>query len=351
VRALLRTTNPKQYWLLASARLDNPQAGDPLRVIIIARSNSLSGGGLIFDTRPWLALAGGACVFSMLFWLPFVRGMTRSIGGVTAAARQIADGRFDVRVPEHRRDELGMLGTAINEMAGRLDGFVNGQKRFLGDIAHELCAPLAKLQMALGVLEQRSPAGQDTYTRSAVEKAAQIATLVNELLSFSKASFGPTAVRLKTIRVRDAVDDAVRREECSHADLRIEVPEQLTVQADRDILVRAVSNLVRNACRYAADAGPITIAAHAGREGVHISVSDCGPGVPESDLTKIFDAFYRVDTSRTRDTGGVGLGLTIVKTCVESCSGTVSAHNRPGGGLEVDLRFPVSAPASLESVR
>jgi two-component system sensor histidine kinase CpxA len=343
IRALLRTSQPTEYWLLTSARIDNPMAGDPLRGILVIRSPSISGGGLIFDVRPWLWLGAGAIAFSTIFWLPLVRSITRAIGRITNATRRIADGRFDVRIPTGRRDELGDLSVAINETAERLDGFVKGQKRFLGDIAHELCAPLAKLQMALGVLEQRSGPESAPYSRAAAEKAEQIAALVSELLMFSKASFGASAVHLTPVKIADLVAGAVAAEDCEGADIHIHVPEGLRAAADRALLQRAISNLIRNACRYAGNSGPIQIGARLERNEIVVAVADSGPGVPEEHLLRIFDAFYRVDSSRTRETGGVGLGLTIVKTCVESCGGTVIARNCVPHGLEVEIRLPSAA--------
>jgi two-component system sensor histidine kinase CpxA len=339
LRALMRTTSPTQYWLLASARLDNPRIGDPLRVVLVARSSSISAGGLIFDPKPWLALGLGVVVFSLIFWLPLVRGITRTISGMKQATRQIADGRFDVRVKMRRGDELGALAESIDQMAARLDGLVTGQKRFLGDIAHELCSPLARLQLALGILEQRATGEQASYVRSASEKAEQISALVGELLSFSKASFGAAATQLQLVNVRETAEEAIRRESSEGADLRLDVPADLIVTANPDLLLRALANLLRNALQHAGPAGPITL--RAAREGdeVVITVADSGPGVPEDELPKIFDAFYRLDTSRTRGTGGTGLGLAIVKTCVESCCGSVTASNRIPHGLEMVIRL------------
>ena len=349
LRAIMRTTEPTRYWLLANARLENPQMGDPMRVVLIARSQSMSAGGLIFDAKPWLALALGAVVFSLLFWLPLVRGISNSLARMTLATRQIADGRFDVRINASRRDELGSLSRSIDQMAERLDGFVNGQKRFLGDIAHELCAPLAKLQLSLGILQQRTPEDQATYVKAASDKAGQIASLVTELLSFSKASFGGAAVHLQPVNVRKAAEEAMRREIADNAEIRLEVPPQLNVATDRDLLIRALANLFRNAIHYAAPAGPITVTASAEEDHVIIAVRDGGPGVPEEDLARIFDAFYRVDASRTRGTGGTGLGLAIVKACVESCLGSVTARNRQPRGLEVIIQLPSSPPPFSET--
>ncbi len=342
VRSFIHTVDPTRYWLLVNARVDNPRAGGALNLNIVAESSSASMGGLIIDPMPWLRLAAAAVVLSVLFWLPLLRGITRAIGSVTHAAREIAEGRLDARVQTRRRDELGALAEAINGMAARLDGLLRGQRRFLGDVAHELCAPLAKLQMTLGIMEQRTDDHRQlAHARMAIDKAGQIASLVDQLLAFSRASAGASSVRLQAVDVRGAAGEALEREATEGANLCNEVPAGVAVAAEPDLLVRALGNLLRNAVRYGAGAGPVTVSAAREASGsVAIRVADTGPGVPEDELPKIFDAFYRVDTSRTRETGGVGLGLSIVKTCVETCGGTVMASNRPGGGLEVTIHLP-----------
>jgi two-component system sensor histidine kinase CpxA len=340
-RMLLRTLHPTRYWLLLRARLDNPQAGSPMRVVLVAEAESLSVGGLIIDPTPWLRLALGMLVFSVLFWFPLLRGISRSVSQMTHSTREIAEGRFDIRIPTTRGDELGSLAESINQMAARLNGFVKGQKRFLGDIAHELCSPLARLQMVLGILEQRADPAHQSYVKSATEKAGQIASLVNELLAFSRASFGSAALSLVPVNVREAVETAVLREAYGAVKIQREIDSGLLALSDSELLVRAIANLIRNAIRHAGENEPIVISARKEGEQVAISIADSGPGVPEEELTKIFDAFYRLDTARTRETGGTGLGLTIVKTCMEACGGSVSARNRSPHGLEVVLRFPV----------
>jgi two-component system sensor histidine kinase CpxA len=159
--------------------------------------------------------------------------------------------------------------------------------------------------------------------------------LVNELLSFSKAAAGAQAIRMQAVDVADVVLESIKRESADGAPVWSHIPENLVVSADRELLIRAISNLVRNAIRYGGTAGPIEIRAKQEGNEIEIAIADSGPGVPEADLGRIFDAFYRVDTSRTRETGGAGLGLTIVKRCIESCGGTVSARNREPRGLEV----------------
>jgi two-component system sensor histidine kinase CpxA len=328
------TQNPSRYWVIVRSMFKGPDRPrrEPLNLVLV--SDTLGAGGLFFEVGPWITIGLAAFALSALLWFPLVRGINHSIAHITQA-----EGRFDTRVAEGRRDELGDLGRAVNQMAARLAGLVAGQKRFLGDVAHELCSPLAKLRVSLGILDQRAGEEHKTYVASAEDEAAHIAGLVNELLSFSKASLTAPAAPLKSVRVRVAVDKAVRREAPDDAQVRIEVPEALAVRADAELLTRALSNLLRNAVRYAGEAGPITISAQREQNQVKITVADGGPGVPAPDLPRIFDPFYRADASRDRETGGAGLGLAIVKTCIESCGGAVSCRNLEPAGLEVTIRL------------
>lgn len=346
-RTLVRTTHPSHYWLFLTMRLDSDMIGGPMHAVLVADDSSFHMGGLIVDLTPWLRLGCGAVAFSVLFWFPLLHGITRSIRKMMHATGRIAEGQFDVRVSLRRRDELGALAESINQMAARLDGLVKGQKRFLGDVAHELCSPLARLQMALGIIEQHAGPEQLPYAKSAAEKAAQIASLVNTLLDFSKATFGPPALHLQSVDLREAAEKAVQSETAEPGQIHVDIPEGLAAFADPELLVRALANLVRNAVRYAPGSEAITLSASADGDTVAIRVADDGPGVPEEELAKIFDAFHRMDASRTRETGGAGLGLAIVKTCVESCGGTVVARNRQPHGLEVAIHFPIRAGSGL----
>ena len=332
---MIHTQHPSQYWLLIPINPPGPQP--PLTLLAVSESIGL--GGLVLDFTPWVAAAGAVVVFSLLFWLPLVRGITGSIREMTGATARIAEGRFDIRVRAARGDELGILAASINGMAERLSGFVHGQKRFLGDIAHELCSPLARAQVALGILENQVDAAVLADLR---EEVQQISGLVNELLSFSKASLAAGRIKLESVPLRDVVARAVERENLPAESVRTEIAGDLFVKAEPDLLCRALANILRNAMKYAGEAGPIETAAQRIGDDVILTLSDCGPGVPPEALAQIFDPFYRVDVSRARETGGTGLGLAIVKTCVESCGGRVSCQNRAPHGLSVVITLPAA---------
>ena len=309
----------------------------PIPATLMAVSDSIKGSGLFLDPMPWVIVLAVVVFLSVILWVPMVRNITRPISRVTEAAQEIARGRFDVRLNEKRTDELGRLGASINEMAARLGSLVQGQKRFLGDVAHELASPVARIQVGLGILEQRGAESDRDRVRDVMEDVSHMSDLVDELLSFSRADAHPSRVALQNVSLAPVVRLAVERECSAREEVRMEIDERTEVVGDPELLTRAVSNLLRNAVRYAGDAGPIAVTAKPEADEVTLEVRDSGPGVPEEILEHLFEPFYRPDESRGRETGGVGLGLAIVKTCVHACQGTVTARNVEPTGLAVTL--------------
>jgi two-component system sensor histidine kinase CpxA len=306
-------------------------------VILLLHADRLDGSGMFFEFKPWLW--GGIAVLglSLAFWTPFVWSITRYLRRLTAAADLIASGRFQVSLPPRGNDELGNLGRAVESMAARLDHLVSGQKRFLGDAAHELCAPLARIRTALGVLETRGSGTDPTLLSSIEADTTELATLVDEILSFSRTGNReptPRAIDLE-ILIRE-----VLARESAEVESVIRVPHGLTVMADPTLLGRALGNLVRNAAIHAGPHAHVEIEATEAPDAISISVTDNGPGVPADELAGIFEPFHRLDRARSRETGGSGLGLAIVRSAVEACGGEVHASLPAAGGLRVTLRLP-----------
>jgi len=339
----LRTANPTRYWAGVRLPVFEPDRRRPELATLVAVSDSISGHGLFFDVTPWLFVIAVVLGLSILLWLPFVRGLTGSIRHMTAATEQIADERFDVRVDERRGDELGRLGAAINHLASRLAGFVGGQKRFLGDISHELNSPLARLQVELSILEERLGAGHQAHVADAQEEVALMSQLVGELLAFAKAGMRTRELALVPVPLLPLAEK-VRAREAQQSDVRIEVPDSILVVAQPELLSRALANVLRNAVRYAGSAGPIHLSARSQNCEAVIAIADQGPGVPPETIPQLFDPLFRVEADRARSTGGSGLGLAIVKTCVEACRGSVSARNLSPSGFEVTIVLEAAQP-------
>jgi len=340
---ILTTSSPRTYWagvFLGEIYAAKP-GGDPPTLSLIFASSSLSGGGLFFDYKPWLAFVIALVLVSTLLWLPFMHRLTSELLRMTGVAEKIAQGKFDPPRPNRRSDELGRLSRSIHEMAIRLEGFTKGQKRFLGDTAHELLSPLARLELSLSILEQHHAGDGAPYVQKALGEVRLMSELVQNLLSFSKAGLQERNIQLQPVPLRELVLD-VAAIEAESADLQVEIPDSLCALGDYQLLFRAVANVVRNSLRYAGKEGLLRIAAHISPSRtthLELTLSDEGPGVPPDSLDHLFDPFYRPETARTRETGGTGLGLAIVKSCIEACDGEVSVENVTPKGLRITFRL------------
>lgn len=339
---LLRGDRGDGYW--AGIQLDLPTPpGQPGRhQLLLIRADRLDGSGMFFEFKPWLWGGLAVLVLSLAFWTPFVWGITRYIHRLTSAADRIAAGQFKISLPSRGNDELGNLGHAIETMAARLDHLISGQKRFLGDAAHELCAPLARLRTGLGILEMKLGGTEQSHLVSIESDARELATLVEEILAFSRS--GNRTPRTQSIALEPLVREIAARESGEQVP-EINVPPHLTVIADPTLLGRALGNLIRNARIHAGTHAKVVIDAVENVDVVNLTVADDGPGVTPDDLPRLFEPFYRPDRSRSRDTGGSGLGLAIVRTAIEACGGEVTASIPAAGGFAVSIRLPKSMTA------
>lgn len=336
---IMRSKEPTRYWFGSKLLLQPDKQHRPVFGLLLAVSDSITGHGFFFDPLPWMVVAAAVLLFSALLWIPLVRHITKPLVRMTRAAEEIAKGNFNVSIHEPRADEIGRLAKTINNMTARLAEYVQGQKRFLGDAAHELGSPVARIQFGLGVLEQRLEGGNQERVLDVMEDVEEMSKLIRELLAFSRAEMNSAAVDLEEILLLPVLEAAVRREATPAVRIDVQVDPEISVIASADLLTRALANLLRNAVKYAGAAGAITLTARQKDGRAILTVKDSGPGVAEEYLDRLFDPFFRPEPSRDRDSGGVGLGMAIVKTCVAACKGTVSARNREPHGFAVTIRL------------
>ena len=341
---LVRTSSPTRYWVGAHVPVFDRATMRAHEMTLVWTFPSLWTNSFFFDYTPWLATAILVILVSAACWLPLIRGLTHSISQLTTATGAIAEGKLETRLSLRRSDELGQLSEAINRMAERLSGFVHGQRRFLSDVAHELCSPIARIQVSLGILDQRAQDNQKKYVDGVQEEVEHMSGLVNELLLFSRAQLNTPTTPLTRVNVAETVRRVLGREAGEGAQVETHLDERTEVLAHPEYLFRSLANVVRNAIRYAGECGPIVISAQEKDGMVSITVADQGPGIPEAELESVFKPFYRPELARQRETGGVGLGLTIVRTCIEACGGAVHCRNRSPKGLAVEIKLPIAQP-------
>jgi len=245
-----------------------------------------------------------------------------------------------------RRDEVAALGGSLNRMLGRLEAAVERERRFVADASHELRTPLANLkaELDLALRRARSPSELIDALRSASEETDRLSHLADDLLLLASADGGRLPMRREDVDVaglvRETVESSSGRASSLGVTLMASGEDGVRARLDADRVRQAVANLIDNALRQTPKGGRVTVDVSSTAATLSIVVADTGEGFPVSFLPHAFEAFARADASRTRPTGGAGLGLAIVWAVAESHGGTVEARNRDEGGAIVVMRIP-----------
>jgi len=250
-------------------------------------------------------------------------------------------------------------------MAERLENSVKAQARLLNDISHELRSPLARLNVALALARQRTgPEAQSALERIDLE-ACRLNDLIGGLLTIARLESGNESLQRSPVHlgelIRDIVDDADFEAQSRNCRVAARIKQDALLMGTPSLLHSAIENVVRNATRYTREGTTVQISLELrdsaeGEQAAVIQVTDSGPGVANELLDKLFRPFYRIDDSRGRQTGGVGLGLAITDRAIRLHGGSVRASNRREGGLMVEICLPAmkatapETPASLTEV-
>lgn len=278
--------------------------------------------------------------FTILLCYGFARHLTKPVRELQVAVDRFGSGDLSARVGSKRKDELGQLARTFDKMADRTQTLLTAERRLLMDISHELRSPLARLSVAVE-LARSGDAGE--YLSRIQKEADRLNALVGELLQVTRAEGDPSQRKLEPVRLDEVVmevaDDCAIEAQARGSKLDVHAAEPVTLPGDRELLRRAVENVLRNAIRHAP--ADTTVEVELRKDGT-VTVRDYGPGVPEEALPRIFDPFYRVETDRNRTSGGVGLGLAIARRAVELHQGRIWARNA-GPGLLVEMNLPLGA--------
>ncbi|MCC7499076.1 MAG: HAMP domain-containing protein [Bryobacterales bacterium] len=268
------------------------------------------------------------------------RHLTAPVRQLQNAVQRFGQGDFSARAGSDRKDELGQLARTFDQMAERIQTLMAAERRLLLDISHELRSPLTRLSLAVELA--RSNEDQETALNRVQKEADRLNSMLGELLQVTRAEGDASTIRRGPVRLdlllEDLAEDGVIEAEARGASLELKPVPAVTLEADSELLRRAVENVMRNAIRHAPPGSQIQMQAQASESTVTISVRDFGPGVPEEALGRIFDPFFRVDTDRNRASGGAGLGLAIARRAVDLHRGTLKARNaHPGLLVEIEL--------------
>jgi two-component system sensor histidine kinase CpxA len=281
---------------------------------------------------------------------------TRPVVRLRKAALELAQGNLSTRVSEARQssrffkgDEFEALVHSFNHMAERLESLVNAQKLLLRDVSHELRSPLARLSVALELSREDAAPSMGTHLDRMEREILRLNQLIGQLLTLSSMEAAESLDKLERISLKKLLEemtpDATYEAQQRDASVSLDADCECVIEGRRELLYRAIENVVRNAVRYTAPGTQVDIRLRNDPQGrmAVVEVSDRGPGIPESELDSIFRPFYRVDTARSAQTGGVGVGLAIAERAVKLHNGQISASNRSEGGASIKIRLPLAA--------
>ncbi len=293
----------------------------------------------------WGGLIAGAIALLMTFFMS--RRILAPVKSLASAAVLLGKGDFRQRVQIRDKGELGQLADTFNSMASDLERAEQLRRNMVADIAHELRTPLSNIRGYLEAVRDGIKKPDADTIGSLQEEASLLSRLVDDLQELSLAEAGElTLVRSEEDvagLVRQAVTAVEGQSSAKGLSLAVELSDNLlTVNVDSHRIGQVLRNLFENAIAHTGTGGTITVAARQLEGYVEVSVIDTGEGIPPEDLPNIFERFYRVDKSRTRATGGSGLGLTIVKRLIEAHGCTIEAYSEPGKGSRFTFTLPVS---------
>lgn len=292
---------------------------------------------------PGLRLALAVLVSGLVCFV-LSRLVTNRLKALQATARRISDGDLDARIAVRDRggDETDELARDFNAMADQLQERIQAQRRLLSDVSHELRSPLARLRIALALAEEDAGGRRDALRRIEQE-AERLEELIAQLLS-SRAEHPELDVHIDLVPLlRQLCADADFEGKGSDKGVVFETGcHEAVVASAGDLLRKCFENLLRNAVAHTRPGSQVLVDLRTQRESVVVTVDDQGPGIPDDALEKVFEAFYRVDTARTRGSGGYGLGLSIARRAVEQHGGDIAAANT-GNGLRITVTLPWDA--------
>jgi signal transduction histidine kinase len=298
-------------------------------------------------------------------WL-LARALTRPLQQLSGAARAFGDGNLTARAKLARQDELGDVGREFDEMAERVTDLLRAEKELLANVSHELRTPLARIRVALdlaaegdaevarealrdigGDLDELERLISDVLAAARLELTTDLAGRPGSAPRSAGAGAGIPPLRRAPLEPAELVDQAAQRFRARQPERQLEVdtdPALPLLDGDAVLLRRVLDNLLENAARYSDAGEPVRLEARGG-DAVTFVVSDQGVGISAEDLPRVFRPFYRADKSRSRATGGLGLGLALVKRIVEAHGGSIELESAPGQGTRARVRLPAAANA------
>jgi signal transduction histidine kinase len=332
---------------------------------IVVRSDDSSMIGVYepdYPGFPWtfvLPIGAGVLVVVGAATLWFSRRLVRPLDQLATAARRFGEGDTSARAGLLRNDELGDVGRAFDDMANRTAALISAQRQLVADVSHELRTPLARIRVALELAAEDPAAAKDVLTDVGTD-LDEIDQLIEDILTTARLGAEHAPIARQALPLAELADRAAARFAAKHPGRQLvrELPDaSRTVSCDPALLRRALDNLLDNAAKYSPSDAPVKLAVtasrsesgslHSGPNGTAVAfeVIDRGVGMTAEEVARAGTPFWRADGSRTRRTGGVGLGLALARRIARAHGGDVTLASKPGEGTTARLEIPLDTGA------
>lgn len=346
---LEHTARDKEHYFVAARPVMDAQTGNTKAAVYVLSSTRQMEES-ISAVRNVLVLSGlGAFLLALgITWI-IAKILSRPLLQMQTATRKIAAGDLETRLNiHHRDDEIGVLADSINHLAVELQRYRDTRQEFFANISHELRTPITYLEGYAQVLKNHlyeTEEEKDKYLDIIHEEAVRLQHLVNDLFELSKMEEGQVSLTLEWVDLAEITDNAVNKVKLKAAEKKLSLHTNINkniplVYGDGLRMEQVVLNLLENAVRYT-EKGSITVELEhePNQSYIYLAVEDTGIGIPEQEIPYIFERFYRVEKSRSRQHGGTGLGLPIAKKLVELQGGEILVSSTFGQGTRFELRF------------
>jgi len=296
-------------------------------------------------------------LFSAIICLLIAHYLTKPIERLRDATHELARGNLDIRAGENlgnRRDEIADLVRDFDSMAGELRTQIQSERNLLSGVSHELRSPIARIRLALALARHADERERAEMLDRIEQDTVQLDSMLERILAVARLESGQQKPKFELLSLNEIVDDVVDDAKFEAAATNVSIGythgDDIRLNGDPGLLHSAFENVIRNAIFYCGREGKISVTLYRAEGAAILIVRDNGPGVPEQALPLLFKPFYRVDDSRGTTTGGMGLGLAIVRNAVAMHGGAVVARNVSPHGLEVEIRLPIApTPAGRRS--
>jgi signal transduction histidine kinase len=264
-----------------------------------------------------------------------IRGVLKPLRRLMDGVEAIAEGQLDYAMQSDPGDDFESLANAFNHMTARVKGMIRAREQLLTDLSHELRSPLARMQVSTEFVEKPE------LKESLKEDLNEMEEMVADVLDAARLSSAHNAIQKQEINLAVLIQNLVRRYGAQSPGVQFSCAEDILIIGDQNQLKSALRNLLENALKYSSQqVDPVQVNLKREGEGVEINVKDHGIGIPQEEQDLIFEAFYRIDKSRTRSTGGFGLGLNLCKKIIEAHGGTITVQSEIGSGSTFTVWLP-----------